>query len=62
MNAMYSLLENRYAKQYAASEALMRPGFNPDYYEALAHEMDEAPKRSWLQNQWLRWGSIVRFS
>lgn len=48
--------------QYQCSERLLRPQFKPSYYEELAHEMEEAPKRSWLQQKWLRLSQIVRFS
>ncbi len=48
--------------QYKTSEEMLRPAFNPSYYADLAAEMEEAPKRTWLQRQWLRWGKIVRFS
>ncbi|KAL9080837.1 MAG: hypothetical protein Q9159_007494 [Coniocarpon cinnabarinum] len=62
VNALYSLLENRYEKTYACSERLMRPQFREGYYEELAREMEEAPRRSWWMRKWLRWRGIVRLS
>lgn len=48
--------------KYPTSKDMMRPAFKPSYYEDLAAEMEAAPKRSWLQNQWLRWSKLVRLS
>lgn len=62
LNALYSLLENRYAERYPASEDMLRPAFRPSHYEDLMHELEEAPKRTWFGRQWLRWSKLVRFN
>jgi cytochrome b pre-mRNA-processing protein 6 len=62
INALYSLLENRYSKMYPTSPEMLRPQSRPEYYEELAREMEEAPNRSWWQRKWMRIAGIVRFS
>jgi len=47
-NVLYSLLEDRYAKEYPLSESLRNPASNPTYYDDLVKEMEEAPTRSWM--------------
>lgn len=60
VNALYSLLENRYQRQYPCSEKLLRPRGNEGYYERMAQEMEEAPRRSWLGWKLLRLAGLVR--
>lgn len=62
VNALYSLLENKYSRHYPTSDRMMRPASRPTYYEDLAAELERAPKRSWLENQMLRWSKLVRLS
>jgi cytochrome b pre-mRNA-processing protein 6 len=62
INALYSLLENRYSKKYETSDEMLKPAFNPSYYADLQAEMEAAPKRTWLQRKWLRWSRIVRMT
>lgn len=60
VNALYSLLENRYSKTYPCSDRLLRPTSNEDYYHSLMAEMEEAPKRDWWTWKWLRLKGLVR--
>lgn len=53
VNALSSLLENRYAREYPLPAHLRRPASNPDYYDNLLKEFEEAPNRDW-------WGRIVK--
>ncbi|KAI9654892.1 MAG: hypothetical protein M1831_005261 [Alyxoria varia] len=62
VNALYSLLENRYSRLYPTSEEMMQPASKPSYYADLKAEMEEAPTRSWLRNKWLGLRRRVRFS
>ncbi|RJE27265.1 hypothetical protein PHISCL_00396 [Aspergillus sclerotialis] len=48
INALNSLLENRYAKKYPLPPHIRRPASNPDYYDNLIKEFEEAPKRDWF--------------
>ncbi|KZF24553.1 hypothetical protein L228DRAFT_245517 [Xylona heveae TC161] len=61
VNALYSLLENRYSKKYPTSPSLMRPASNPGYYEDLIAELEAAPKRSWLASYLNKWKGFLRF-
>lgn len=47
VNALYTLLENRYQTKYKLSDKMMKPKFNPTYYEDVMREVDEAPTRTW---------------
>jgi cytochrome b pre-mRNA-processing protein 6 len=62
INALYSLLENRYSKRYPTSPALLRPTSNPTYYEDLMVELEQAPGRSWFSRAVKRWKGLIRFS
>ncbi|KAI9708428.1 MAG: hypothetical protein M1820_003888 [Bogoriella megaspora] len=62
INALYSLLDNRYSKQYPVSARLMQPNSDPTYYQRLAKEMEEAPKRTWFGAMINRWKGMVRFT
>ncbi|KAF6235605.1 hypothetical protein HO173_006288 [Letharia columbiana] len=62
VNVLYSFLENRYTKTYPLSEKMMRPASNPNYYDGLLKELNEAPTRSWFQSMVIRWKGSLRFS
>jgi cytochrome b pre-mRNA-processing protein 6 len=61
-NALYSLLENRYAEQFPLSGRLKAPASNPTYYDDLITEMQEAPNRSWFGGMMQRVKGSLRFS
>ena len=61
-NALYSLLENRYAEQFPLSDRLKAPASNPTYYDDLITEMQEAPNRSWFGGMMKRVKGSLRFS
>ncbi|PLB50250.1 hypothetical protein P170DRAFT_473818 [Aspergillus steynii IBT 23096] len=48
LNALSSLLENRYARRYPLPPKLRRPASNPDHYDNVIKEFAEAPSRDWL--------------
>lgn len=48
VNALYSLLENRYASTYPIPERMRYPESNKTHYEDLLRELEEAPERSKL--------------
>ncbi|KAI5285275.1 hypothetical protein KEM55_000724, partial [Ascosphaera atra] len=45
VNALYSLLDNRYSKKYPLAETLRYPASMPNHYDELLHEFAEAPHR-----------------
>ncbi|KAL1303914.1 hypothetical protein AAFC00_000368 [Neodothiora populina] len=61
VNALYSLLENRYANEYPLSQKMMNPTSVPDHYRDLEKELDEVPNRSWGQNFLKRLSGMVRW-
>ncbi|KAF2200981.1 hypothetical protein GQ43DRAFT_463544 [Delitschia confertaspora ATCC 74209] len=61
VNALYSLVENRYSKRYPTSPGLLRPTSNPEYYETLMAEIERAPNKSWLKAVWDEWRMKVRW-
>jgi cytochrome b pre-mRNA-processing protein 6 len=61
VNALFSLLENRYQKKYPLSPALRRPESNPEHYDKLLEEIERAPGKSWLQVKWEQMKAKVRW-
>ncbi|KAI4206396.1 MAG: hypothetical protein LQ346_001105 [Caloplaca aetnensis] len=68
VNVLYSFLENRYSKkmlkssQYPLSDRLMKPLSDPEHYEKIVKELEEAPKRSWFGRLVNRWKGMIRWS
>ncbi|KAH8895913.1 hypothetical protein GQ53DRAFT_819872 [Thozetella sp. PMI_491] len=61
-NAAFGLLDNRYKSRHRISPHLLKPTSNPDYYTALLREIDEAPKRSWIDRMAKKFGGMIRLS
>ncbi|KAK2793904.1 hypothetical protein FQN52_000235 [Onygenales sp. PD_12] len=61
INALYSLLENRYAKQYPLPEHVRHPRSMPDYYERVEREFREAPGRGWVGRVMEKVRGVLRF-
>ncbi|KAI1169700.1 hypothetical protein F4777DRAFT_572175 [Nemania sp. FL0916] len=59
-NALYSLLDNRYKRQYPITGSLLQPKSNPTYYTDLVKELEEAPNRSYMDRLLLRIKGLVR--
>ncbi|RYP41937.1 hypothetical protein DL767_000674 [Monosporascus sp. MG133] len=59
-NALYSLLDNRYKKKYPITGSILKPKSNPTYYSDLLKELEEGPRRSWLDRMLLRVKGFVR--
>ncbi|KAL8832974.1 MAG: hypothetical protein Q9170_004610 [Blastenia crenularia] len=62
VNVLYSLLESRYTKKYPLSDRLMKPLSDPEHYQKLVKELEEAPKRSWFGSLVNRWKGMIRWS
>ncbi|KAL0636995.1 hypothetical protein Q9L58_003977 [Maublancomyces gigas] len=60
LNALQTLLENRYLNMYPITETLLKPKGNPNYYENLLKELEKAPERSWLQAKMNSWKGYIR--
>ena len=60
VDALYSLLENKYQKNYPMPESVRRPASSPDYYDGLLKELEEAPSRNWLERTVNSWKGFLR--
>ncbi|PYH89926.1 hypothetical protein BO71DRAFT_402644, partial [Aspergillus ellipticus CBS 707.79] len=60
LDALSSLLEDRYARRYPLSPRMRRPASDPDYYDNLIREFDEAPSRDWLGRLKKRMSGLLR--
>ncbi|TIA25178.1 hypothetical protein D6C81_01998 [Aureobasidium pullulans] len=60
INALYSLLENRYSSTYPLSNAMMHPASAPEHYTTLIKELDEVPDRTFFQRIASRFKGMVR--
>ena len=61
INAAYLLLDDTFGRKYKLSERMMKPQSQPEHYERLAREIEEAPDRSWFGRVVKRLGGMVRF-
>ena len=61
-NALYTLLEDRYAKEFPLPATLRQPASSPTHYDDLITEMQEAPTRSWLGGVMKRIKGSLRFT
>ncbi|KAL2115205.1 hypothetical protein VTJ04DRAFT_10868 [Mycothermus thermophilus] len=62
VNALSSLLENRYMTQSPMPTKMLEPKSNPTYYKDLLRELEEAPKRSWFGRIAKRLGGMIRLT
>ncbi|BCR83019.1 ubiquinol-cytochrome c reductase complex assembly factor 2 [Aspergillus chevalieri] len=62
LNALASLLEDRYTRRYPLSPKLRRPASNPDHYDNVVKEFEEAPSRDWFGRLGKRLKGLLRFS
>jgi cytochrome b pre-mRNA-processing protein 6 len=62
VNALFSLLENRYSKKYPLSPAVFKPASAPAHYDKLMIEIERAPGKSWWQAKLDGWKSMIRWS
>ncbi|KAL2216214.1 hypothetical protein M432DRAFT_641906 [Thermoascus aurantiacus ATCC 26904] len=61
VNALFSLLEDRYAKRYPLPQKLRHPASDPDHYDKVVREFEEAPNRNWLGRLKKRITGLFRF-
>ncbi|KAF1352003.1 hypothetical protein BDV97DRAFT_397059 [Delphinella strobiligena] len=61
INALYSLLENRYSHEFPLSTKMMNPTSMPNHYKDLAAELDQLPGRSRFQSFIKRLSGMVRW-
>ncbi|EGE85015.1 hypothetical protein RJ035_004823 [Blastomyces gilchristii] len=61
INALYSLLENRYEKQYPLPQNLRHPRSAPSHYDDVLREFREAPGRGWVKRMMEKLRGVLRF-
>ncbi|KAF1365171.1 hypothetical protein EJ07DRAFT_161272 [Lizonia empirigonia] len=61
LTALYSLLENRYAKKYVLGDEVFRPASAPEHYEMLMREIERAPGKTWWQAKVDEWKMKIRW-
>ena len=61
ITALFSLLENRYAKRYPLSEAVFKPTSAPEHYTKLMQEIERAPQKTWWQAKVDEWKMKIRW-
>ncbi|CAI6338507.1 unnamed protein product [Periconia digitata] len=62
INALFSLLENRYTAKYPLSADVLKPKSNPEHYERLMEEIERAPGKTWWQAKVDEWKMKIRWS
>lgn len=60
MNALSALLENRFLKAYPMSPKVRFPASDPEHYDKVVREFEEAPNRDWLGRLKKRLGGLFR--
>lgn len=61
INALFSLLDNRYSNKYPLSPAVFKPASNPEHYDRLMEEIERAPKKTWFQAKMDEWKAKIRW-
>jgi cytochrome b pre-mRNA-processing protein 6 len=61
INALFSLLENRYSNKYALSQSVFEPRSAPDHYTNLMREIEKAPQKTWWQAKVDEWKMKIRW-
>ncbi|KAL5395144.1 hypothetical protein PMIN06_000419 [Paraphaeosphaeria minitans] len=61
INALFSLLENRYSNKYPVSPGVFKPTSNPEHYDRLMEEIERAPRKSWFQAKMDEWKMKIRW-
>lgn len=61
VTALFSLLEDRYAKKYVLGEAVFKPTSAPEHYTKLMEEIERAPQKTWWQAKVDEWKMKIRW-
>ncbi|KAF2130055.1 hypothetical protein P153DRAFT_339541 [Dothidotthia symphoricarpi CBS 119687] len=62
INALYSLLENRYSTKYKLSPGVLKPSSAPEHYDRLMEEIEKAPQKTWWEAKVDEWKRKIRWS
>lgn len=59
-DALQSLLDNRFARRYPIPKHIRYPASDPEHYDNLIREFEEAPNRDWLGRLRKRLSGMIR--
>lgn len=62
VNTLYSLLDDRFAKESPLPASLREPASNPTHYDDILAESERAPTRSMISTIANKLKNLVRFS
>ncbi|KAJ5281070.1 hypothetical protein N7478_006442 [Penicillium angulare] len=61
-SALQALLENRFVTRYPMGKNIRFPASDPDHYDNVVREFEEAPSRDWVGRIRKRLGGLFRLS
>ncbi|KAK7521462.1 hypothetical protein IWZ03DRAFT_357131 [Phyllosticta citriasiana] len=61
INALYSLLDDRYKRAYPLSARFLKPNSKASYYDDLMAELEQSTKRNWWQGFVTKLKARLRF-
>ena len=61
VNALTALLEDRFVRRYPLPSRLRRPHTDPEHYDKVVKEFQEAPSRDWFGRLTKRLKGLLRF-
>ncbi|KAJ5729929.1 uncharacterized protein N7483_004437 [Penicillium malachiteum] len=61
-SALQALLENRFASSYPMAKNIRYPASDPDHYDNVVREFEEAPNRDWVGRIRKRLGGLFRLT
>jgi len=60
-NALYGLLGDRFKRKYPIQHGLLNPRSKPTHFTDLVRELEEGPKRSFVERFMVRMKGLVRY-
>ncbi|KAL6887470.1 hypothetical protein HDV57DRAFT_361309 [Trichoderma longibrachiatum] len=58
--ALQFLVQNKFRDRYKLKGPMLQPKSQPTYFEDLVREIEEAPKRTWLERLGKRLSGMIR--
>lgn len=62
VNAVYALLENRFARESPLASRLRHPASDPSYYDNIIAETEQAPNRGMWDKVTNKLKGMIRFN
>ncbi|KAJ2896878.1 hypothetical protein MKZ38_005131 [Zalerion maritima] len=58
--AINLLVGDRFMRKYPVSDRIWHPPFQPEYFDNIIKDLDEAKSRSWFKHQWIKFRGMIR--